>query len=99
MSNSRFIAQKRREFRRVERVDDTPDVVTRLAVKHSDLIKHNILDGCCSTTSIFDDECGDVPSVFDPTKSRLDLADELMRAGASRRAQKVASEGVQVDTE
>ena len=90
-----FIYQNRRQSRRIERVGTDVEFQPRRAQHHHKLIKQNIVDGCTSSTSLFDSECGDVPSVFDPTKSRLDLADELMRAGHQRQAQKVAIDGIQ----
>lgn len=93
MKKSNFVRQSRREFRNIHKVDETPVSVPRTSQHHFDLIKHNIVDGCTSSTSIFDDEPGDVPSVFNQSVSPLDLADELLRAGAGKQAQKVASDG------
>ena len=92
--NVDYIPQKRREFRRVSREFPERNVILRKAISHSELIKRNIVDGCCSTTSIFDEECADVPSIFDPRVSRFELADELMRAGSTKSAQDVAEDGV-----
>lgn len=94
MTKKKFIPQRRREFRRVELLDkDLASVPLKQSRHHFDLIKHNISDGCTSTTSLFDEECGDVPSIFNPTVDKFELADELMRAGANKQAQKMASGG------
>lgn len=90
-----YVPQKRREFRRVSREFPARSLILRKSISHSELIKRNIVDGCCSTTSIFDEECAEVPSIFDPRVSRFELADELMRAGSTKSAQDVAEDGVQ----
>lgn len=95
-SNSNlFVRQYRREFRSVDIIDTSQVSVPRKSQHHFDLIKSNMIDGCTSSTSIFDEECGEVPSVFNQSVSPLDLADELLRAGMQKQAQKVASDGVQ----
>lgn len=87
-----YVQQRRRIFRNIERLDDSPAVVGRRAQHHHDLLKRNIVDGCCSATSIFDDECSSViPSIFDQRVQPLELADELLRSGSTKDAQKAAS--------
>lgn len=94
-NSNTYVRQYRREFRSVEIIDTSKASVPRKSQHHFDLIKSNLADGCTSSTSIFDEECGDVPSVFNQSVSPLDLADELLRAGMQKQAQKVASDGVQ----
>lgn len=71
------------------------EAILRPAQHHFDLIKANIADGCTSTTAIFDEAIGEVPSVFNQSVSKLELADELMRRGSNSQAQKVAADGVE----
>ena len=68
--------------------------ISRPAQHHFDLIKSGISDGVTSSTGLFDETSGDVPSIFSQQSDKFELADELLRAGISRReAQKVASDG------
>lgn len=70
--------------------------ILRTSQHHFDLVKSNILDGVSSSTGLFDETVGEVPSIFTQRLDRFELADELMRSGLSRReVQKVASEGPQ----
>lgn len=92
--NSVYVRQIRRNKRPVKVLSETKETVYRKSQHHHDLIKRNIADGCTSTTSLFDDECGEVPDVFNPNVSRFELADKLLREGATKQSQKVASDGV-----
>lgn len=92
-NSNTYVRQYRREFRSVEIIDTSKPSVPRKSQHHFDLIKSNLADGCTSSTSIFDEECGEVPSIFNQSVSPLDLADELLRAGMQKQAQKVAEDG------
>ncbi|MBR5585649.1 MAG: hypothetical protein IKW36_05355 [Alistipes sp.] len=70
--------------------------VYRTSQHHFDMIKSGIADGVSSSTGLFDDSEGPVPSIFTQRLDRFELADELMRSGLSRKeSQRVASDGAQ----
>lgn len=87
---------KRLQPRSCEVVDIVEtDVIHRPAQHHFDLIKANMNDGCTSSTCLFDEEAGEVPSIFNQNVSKFELADELMRLGHNSEAQKIASDGLE----
>lgn len=69
--------------------------VLRPAQHHFDLLKSNISDGCTSSTSMFDEEVGEVPSIFRQGVTKMEIAQELMEAGANSLAQRVAADGLE----
>lgn len=75
-------------------VVDTTTVVLRPAQHHFDLVKSNIIDGCTSSTCLFDEEVGETPKIFRQGITRFELAQEILNEGYKAEAQKVASDGV-----
>lgn len=94
----KFIQQNPRLNTRVAVIEDnsrSTEVVLRSAVSHHDLRRAKVLDGCDSSTSLFDSAPGEVPAIFDIKQDRLDIADALLRRGSSvKDANKVASNTV-----
>lgn len=98
----KFIRQNPRLNTRVCEIEDNSratETVLRSAVSHHDLRRAHVLDGCDSSTSLFDSAPGEVPAIFDIKQDRLDLADSLLRRGSSvKDANKVASNTVTTET-
>ena len=98
----KFIAQNPRLNTRVCEIEDnsrSTEVVFRTATAHHDLRRAKVLDGCDSSTSLFDTAPGEVPEIFDIKKDRLDIADALLRRGSSLKdANKVATNTVTTES-
>lgn len=90
-----YIPQARRVIRNVHRIVDVPESVSHLSQNLHDIRRAGIVDGVTSSTSLFDESLGEVPDIFNPNIDKFELADSLMRGGASQKtAQKAASDGI-----
>lgn len=93
----KYVPQNRRVIRSVQPILPDTETIYRPAQDHFDVVKSGIVDGVSSTTGIFDESFGDVPEIFRQDVDKLELADALLRAGAStKQVEKVASDGVEI---
>lgn len=80
--------------RKCEVVDSGPTEVLRPSQHHFDLVKHNIIDGCTSSTCLFDECVGETPKIFRQGFTRFELAQEVLNEGYKSEAQRIATDGV-----
>ncbi len=94
MKHNPFIRQNpKRHFRSVAPVSSTGKIL-RPANHHFDLVKSNIIDGCTTSSGLFDEVAGECDEVFDFRTNKFDLANSLLEKGASlREASSMASGG------
>lgn len=92
----KYVPQNRRIIRSVQPILPDTETIYRPAQDHFDVVKSGIVDGVSSTTGIFDESFGDVPEIFHPDVDKLELADALLRSGAStKQVEKIATDGVE----
>lgn len=98
MKHNPFIRQNpKRHFRSVAPVSSTGKIL-RPANHHFDLVKSNIVDGCSTSSGLFDEVAGDCAEVFDYRTSKFDLANSLLERGASLRDASSAASGGSADS-
>lgn len=71
------------------------DLVLRPAQRHHDKVRSRVHDGVSSTTGLFDEAFGEVPDIFNPDIDKFDLANRLLVDGMNKKANQVASSGVE----
>lgn len=87
MKTKKYIPQASRVSRRIASVSlPEKERIYQPYTPHHELVKANVVDGVTSTTGLFDEALGDVPSVFRADVDKFELADALMRDGLGKAA-------------